>query len=440
MRTAIVSDLHLGSASGEDLARDPTMRRILLEEIAGADRLVLLGDALELRELELAPVLEIVRPFFEELGEAMAGRRVVLVPGNHDHRLAEPLLEEVALAGGPLGLEHRALPTGEAGARIAAWLGEAELSIAYPGVWLREDVYATHGHYMDCHMSLPRIECIAAAAIMRASGRPPDPAAPSDYERVLRPIYGFSFGLAEAGLARSATRPSERAWRSISGRRRNGSRARRAALRACRAAFGGATGRCGPSSSRTSRRRRARAAASRQRPRRSAGCESTRLTRSPATPTAPARKKARRSGCLPMGASCTTQGAGSTPTPFITRAPHPAPTGPAPSPGSRTRARRAGSACWATVRARSCERSSGGLPERRRPLQPLGDDAPDLQPGVLLQEVAGVLDRPRRRVVELRRDPLADREGEHRVRIGPEHQRRSIVLAQGVGHPLALGG
>src|SRR6188474_1672411 len=236
MRTAIVSDLHLGSASGEDLARDPTMRRILLEEIAGADRLVLLGDALELRELELAPVLEIVRPFFEELGEAMAGRRVVLVPGNHDHRLAEPLLEEVALAGGPLGLEHRALPTGEAGARIAAWLGEAELSIAYPGVWLREDVYATHGHYMDCHMSLPRIECIAAAAIMRASGRPPDPAAPSDYERVLRPIYGFSFGLAEAGLARSATRPSERAWRSISGRRRNGSRARRAALRAAIAA------------------------------------------------------------------------------------------------------------------------------------------------------------------------------------------------------------
>lgn len=232
MRTAIVSDLHLGSATGEDLGRDPAIRRALIEEVAGADRLVLLGDVLELRELPLARVLETVQPFFEELGDAMAGRRVVLVPGNHDHRLAEPLLEEVALAGGQLGLEHRGLPAGEAATRIDAWLGDAELGIAYPGLWLRDDVYATHGHYMDCHMSLPRLECLAAAAIMRAGAQPPDPAAPEDYERVLRPIYGLAYGLAEAGLARGATRPSERAWRSISGRRHNGSRVRRAATKA----------------------------------------------------------------------------------------------------------------------------------------------------------------------------------------------------------------
>ncbi|HEX3609245.1 MAG TPA: metallophosphoesterase [Solirubrobacterales bacterium] len=232
MRTAIVSDLHLGSASGEDLGRDPAIRRLLLDEIRSAERLVLLGDVLELRELPLAQVLEIVRPFFEELGEAMAGRRVVLVPGNHDHRLAEPLLEEVALGGGGLGLEHRALPAGEPATRIAAWLGDAELGIAYPGVWLRDDVYATHGHYMDCHMSLPRMECVAAAAIMRAAGRPPDPATPADYERILRPLYGLFFGLAEAGIAFAATRPSERAWRSISGRHRGGGRARRATVKA----------------------------------------------------------------------------------------------------------------------------------------------------------------------------------------------------------------
>jgi Calcineurin-like phosphoesterase len=231
VRTAIVSDLHLGSAPGEDLARDPVIRRVLFEEIAGADRLVLLGDVLELRELPLARVLESAQPFFEELGEAMASRRVVIVPGNHDHRLAEPLLAEVALAGGELGLEHRGLPAGEATTRIAGWLGGAELGLAYPGLWLRDDVYATHGHYMDCHSALPRIECVAAAAVMRASGPPPDPATPADYERVLRPIYGFSFGLAEAGLARGATRPSERAWRSLSGARRNRSRTRRAALK-----------------------------------------------------------------------------------------------------------------------------------------------------------------------------------------------------------------
>jgi UDP-2,3-diacylglucosamine pyrophosphatase LpxH len=232
MRTAIVSDLHLGSGYGEDLLRDPGVRRTLLEEIAGADRLVLLGDVLELRELPLPEVLAAARPFFEELGEAMAGRPIVLVPGNHDHRLAEPLIERLALAAELLALEQRAVPAGEGATRIDAWLGATDLELAYPGIWLRDDVYATHGHYMDCHMSLPRIECIAAAATMRAFGPLPARTRPDDYERVLRPVYGFSFALAQAGFSRRGTRPSERAWRSISGGIRRGGRTRRAALRA----------------------------------------------------------------------------------------------------------------------------------------------------------------------------------------------------------------
>ena len=230
MRTAIVSDLHLGSGLGEDLLRDPAIRRMLLAEIGAADRLVLLGDVLELRELPLPAVLEAARPFFEELGEAMAGRPVLLVPGNHDHRLAEPLLESEALAGRRLGLEQRADPAGEATTRIATWLGGAALEIAYPGAWLRDDVYATHGHYMDCHMRLPRLECIVAAASMRAFGPLPAQAEPAQYERLLRPVYGLSFSLAQARLAGRASRPSERAWRAISGR--DGHRLRRAVLRA----------------------------------------------------------------------------------------------------------------------------------------------------------------------------------------------------------------
>jgi Calcineurin-like phosphoesterase len=233
MRTAIVSDLHLGSSFGEDLLRDPALRRALFEEIAGADRLVMLGDALELRDRPLPTVLEAVRPFFEELGEAMAGSEILLVPGNHDHRLAEPLLERAAAEdGGRIGLERRDSARQEPATSIAAWLGAAELSIAYPGAWLREDVYATHGHYMDCHMSLPRIECIAAATMMRVFGPLPDSATPADYEHVLRPVYGFSFGLAQSSLGRRATRPSEGAWRRISGRHPQRGTVRRAALRA----------------------------------------------------------------------------------------------------------------------------------------------------------------------------------------------------------------
>ena len=234
MRTAIVSDLHLGAGTGEDIARDPAIRDVLLGEIAAADRLVLLGDVLELRDFPLPRVLESTRPFFSALGEAMAGRRIVLVPGNHDRWLAEPLLEEVALEGGKLGLEHRALPTRKPLAQLAEWLGDAELSVAYPGVWLRDDVYATHGHFMDCHMTLPRLECLAAAAVMRRAGRPPDPATPGDYERVLRPLYGLAYGLAEGNLGNRASRPSERAWHAFSGHRANGNRvaatARKAAI------------------------------------------------------------------------------------------------------------------------------------------------------------------------------------------------------------------
>lgn len=236
MRTAIVSDLHLGNAFGEDVARDAEIRRLLLEEIGAADRVVLLGDAIELRELPLAEALERTRPFFEDLGDALAGRPVLLVPGNHDHRLAEPLLEGVAISGRPLGLEERGGVAGEAAERIAAWLGDAELEVAYPGAWLRDDVYAIHGHYMDCHMALPRLECIAAAGVIRAFGPLPAAAGPDDYERVLRPVYGLSFSLAQSGMAQRATRPSERAWRAVARRDKRGGRIERAALRAASSA------------------------------------------------------------------------------------------------------------------------------------------------------------------------------------------------------------
>ncbi|HEX6689078.1 MAG TPA: metallophosphoesterase [Solirubrobacterales bacterium] len=232
MRTAIVSDLHLGSATGEDILRDADIRRILLEELAAADRLVLLGDVLELREVPLASALEAARPFFEQLGETMAGKSVLLIPGNHDHRLAEPLLERLALRGRSLDLEQNATPDSEPAARIAAWLSSAELKLAYPGAWLRDDVYATHGHYMDCHMSLPRLECIAAAASMRALGALPESTTPANYERVLRPVYDLSFGLAQGGASERAHRPSERAWRAISSANGRRGRLRRAALRA----------------------------------------------------------------------------------------------------------------------------------------------------------------------------------------------------------------
>jgi hypothetical protein len=240
MRTAIVSDLHLGVASGEDVLREPAVRRLLLEEIGDADRVVLLGDAIELRDLALGVALDSARPFFEELGAALGEREVTIVPGNHDHRLAEPLLDRLSLAGATeLGLEQHDEPdAGGAVGAIAGWLGRAPLRIAYPGVWLRNDVYATHGHYMDAHLTLPRPECLAVATLIRIRGALPTAATPGDYERVLRPIYGFSFGIAQAraNIPNPRRPPGEAAWRVLAGSGKGGAR-RRLRASSARVAF-----------------------------------------------------------------------------------------------------------------------------------------------------------------------------------------------------------
>jgi hypothetical protein len=219
VRTAIISDLHLGVASDEDVLRDAEVRRVLFEEIAGADRLVLLGDVVELRNLPLGPSLERSRTFFEELGEALGDVEVTFLPGNHDARLAEPLLDALSIAGEPaLGLEHRYAPGPGPLAMIDEWLGPARLQPAYPGIWLRDDVYATHGHYIDLHLSLPRAECVAAATMMRFLRQPPQRATPADYERVLRPLYGFAYGLAQVlPVRRRRNGPGERAWEVLAG-------------------------------------------------------------------------------------------------------------------------------------------------------------------------------------------------------------------------------
>ena len=85
---------------------------------------------------------------------------------------------------------------------------------------------------MDAHLRLPRAECVAAA-LMARFGRPlPNPATPTDYERILRPLYGFAYGLAQVlPIRRRRNGPFERAWEVLAGEEREttvGARAARA--------------------------------------------------------------------------------------------------------------------------------------------------------------------------------------------------------------------
>ena len=221
MRTAVVSDLHLGGLAGADVAREGEARQALVDSVAGADRVVLLGDVVELRERPLAASLEVVRPLFEELGRALAGRSVVLVPGNHDHALAEPWLARLRLDDGDLPTESQwpVGPDDGAAGRIAGWMPDVELALAYPGLRLRDDVYATHGHYLDLHLTIPRLESIAASAMARVTGRGKASRSAAEYEAIMAPLYAFYAGLAQgaspASLSRGGTL-SRDVWRRVS--------------------------------------------------------------------------------------------------------------------------------------------------------------------------------------------------------------------------------
>ncbi|HWH44578.1 MAG TPA: metallophosphoesterase [Thermoleophilaceae bacterium] len=225
MHTLVVSDLHLGAAFAIDVLRRPIPRERLAAEIRQADRLVLLGDLLELRELPLHQVLKTALPVLEEIGEGFAGE-VIVVPGNHDHHLAAPLLEarRARSRPAPLGLEER-VRAGRSGplAQIARHLPRAEVSLAYPGVWLRDDVYATHGHYLDVHMTVPRAEVLGLAFIQRiVGGLPSGGRTPDDYELMLAPLYAFTYQLAQAtapGRAAFGTDFSARVWKQLNRRR-----------------------------------------------------------------------------------------------------------------------------------------------------------------------------------------------------------------------------
>lgn len=233
MRTALISDLHLGAGNEADMLRRPEVLAPLRKLLTGVDRLVLLGDVIELRDRPLAEALELATPVLADLAATLDGGELILVPGNHDHRLVSGWLEQRALRGArPLRLADRA--------RLDTWPASAlrerapgvELRLSYPGVWIRHDVYATHGHYLDRHLTIPTFERLGLALVERTLGLgppgvdpldppdvDPDPESPDDYERIVAPVYAFLFALAQAGTpgGRPGGSPSKRIWDALSG-------------------------------------------------------------------------------------------------------------------------------------------------------------------------------------------------------------------------------
>jgi hypothetical protein len=195
-------------------------RAVLCARLPEFDRLVLLGDTLELRHGPVRGALAAGAPVLRELSAALgSGREIVVVSGNHDHGLLRGWLERRHDA--PLGLESAVQwdprePLGE----LVESLTPARVRVAYPGVWLREDVYATHGHYGDRHNTVPILERLGAAVTVRVAGeRDGGPASAEDYEAALAPMYAWADTVAQSGGLRLGGGGSFQvaAWQRLNG-------------------------------------------------------------------------------------------------------------------------------------------------------------------------------------------------------------------------------
>ena len=231
MRTAIVSDLHLGSGSDADLLRRPEAFEVLANAVRGVDRLVLLGDVLEFRDRPFTEAMDLAKPVLAQLADLTNGE-VVIVAGNHDHRLVSGWLEARALKSArPLRLSEKPRLDLWPASEVRDVMRGPKLRLAYPGIWLRRDVYATHGHYLDRHLTIPTFERLGLALVERTLGLTPmgpDPLAPpeialsdepEDYERVGAPVFAFLYALAQAGAGQKhpGGTPTKRIWDSLAG-------------------------------------------------------------------------------------------------------------------------------------------------------------------------------------------------------------------------------
>jgi hypothetical protein len=178
VRTLVVSDLHLGARLRRDVLRQEPALEALLGALEDVDRLVLLGDIVELLEQRPRRAMEEARGIVRAIGERLGSdREVVVVPGNHDALLVR---DHFRAHGVPAAVD--ALLPNDATpllAQLTSWLAPARVEVRYPGAWPAEGVWATHGHYLDRHLMPEAAYGVARGLLGRL---PRDGAQPADYE------------------------------------------------------------------------------------------------------------------------------------------------------------------------------------------------------------------------------------------------------------------
>lgn len=231
MRTLVVSDLHIGARDRFSVIERPAVLEVMLKEIDRCDRLVLLGDLVELLEAEAGRTLRVARPILRAIGARVGpDRQIIYLPGNHDRGAIRGWIR----ATGP-AIETESVVPPSASPLLAAVveaLAPAPVEVRYPGVWLSDRIWAHHGHYLNRYLHPDQ-----AYGVMprRRERTPAGRSRPIDFEprRLggglggggggLRSLVRYmplraALGLEDAGeLARAATMPPTGELRPVSG-------------------------------------------------------------------------------------------------------------------------------------------------------------------------------------------------------------------------------
>jgi UDP-2,3-diacylglucosamine pyrophosphatase LpxH len=176
MRTLVISDVHLGQAGGISVLTRPRPLAALLSALDAHDRLVLLGDTVEMQESHPLQSFAVAEPVLRAIAERLGpDKQLLLVPGNHDHGLVR---DWARARGDELSRENRVPPDASPQLELlVSWLAATRAEVHYPGLWLGDGIWATHGHYLN-HYLRP---------VSSYGLHPPtkvEPAAPADFEHV----------------------------------------------------------------------------------------------------------------------------------------------------------------------------------------------------------------------------------------------------------------
>ena len=154
-----ISDTHFGDDS--ELLSDTSLVDRFMEALADRgpiSELILLGDILDLWMKTTVPALKHARYFIDSLSQLPNVRKIVYIPGNHDHQMfidAFRLELDVRIMQGDLSIP-KFMPARSYGDTILSGVAhpktKVHFSMVYPYIVRKvheQDVIFTHGHHLD---------------------------------------------------------------------------------------------------------------------------------------------------------------------------------------------------------------------------------------------------------------------------------------------------